>query len=78
MKVMLVIPKHYYRVLLGHCAMLWPEYRALKSGILVDHETGPQIQILCDAQRLQLIMNFAGRVCSEAIPHIRQISDWSI
>lgn len=78
MRVMLVIPKQYYRVLLGHCAVLWPEYRALKSGILVDNKAGQEVQILCDSQRLQLIMNFAGRVCSEAIPHIRQINNWSV
>ena len=76
MKVMLVIPKQYYMVFLGHSARLWPEYRTLKSGILVNDETGQQVQILCDSKRLRLIMNFARRVCSDVIPHIRQIDDW--
>lgn len=78
MKVMLVIPKRYYAVLLGHCAMLWPEYRALQSGILVSDESGQHVQILCNPQRLKLLMNLADRVCSEAIPHMRQIIDWSV
>jgi hypothetical protein len=79
MKVMLVIPIRYYIALLSGCAVLWPEYRALKNGILVHSETlGDQVQILCDPHRVQLIMNFAGRVCSEAIPYIEQIVDWTV
>ena len=78
MKVMLVIPKRYYGVLLRHCAVLWPEYRALQSGIVVSDESGQQVQILCDPQRLKLLMNLASRVCAEAIPHMRQIVDWSV
>jgi hypothetical protein len=78
MKVMLIIPMLYYNALIQQSAVLWPEYRALKNGILVRGTAGDQIQILCDPQRVQLIMNFAGRVCSEAIPHIQQIVDWLI
>jgi hypothetical protein len=78
MKVMLVIPMLYYKVLIEHTAVLWPEYRALKNGILVHDSTGDQIQILCDPERVQLIMNFATRVCSEAIPHIQHIIDWLV
>jgi hypothetical protein len=76
MKVMLVIPMPYYSALIAGCAVLWPEYRMLKNGIVVHSEIlGDQLQILCDSHRVQLIMNLAARVCSEAIPHIQQIVD---
>jgi len=72
---MIVIPMQHYKALLRHCAVLWPEYHALKNGIVVRKDAGDEIQILCDPERVQLIMNFAGRVYSEAIPHIRQIAE---
>ena len=72
---MLVIPLPYYRQLLAGCAVLSLEYRTLKNGILVHDSAGDQIQILCNPERVNLIMNFAGRVCIEAIPHIQQIVD---
>jgi hypothetical protein len=77
-KVLLVIPMLYYKVLVEHSAVLWPEYPALKNGILVHDIAGDQIQILCDPQRVELIMNFAARACAEAIPHIQQIIDWLV
>jgi hypothetical protein len=72
MKVMLVIPMKYYSALVHHCAVLWPEYRVLKNGIIVHRATGDHVEVLCDATRVSLIMNLAGRVCAEAIPHIQQ------
>jgi hypothetical protein len=78
MKILLVIPKLYYKMLLDRSAMLWPEYRALKNGILMRNDTGQEeIHIVCDSHSVQLILNFAGRVCSEAIPHIQQFGNWA-
>ena len=71
---MLIIPTEYYRKLIGQCAVLWPEYRLLKNGILVHGEAGDEIQLLCDSDRVKLIMNLADRVCAEAVPHIKEIA----
>jgi hypothetical protein len=78
MKILVVIPMLYYKALLQKSAVLWPEYRALKNGILVHDPDGDQVQILCDPERLQLILDFAARVCSDALPHIQQVIDWLI
>ena len=78
MKLMLVIPAVYYSKLLAQCAVLWPEYRMLKNAILVHGERGDEIQLLCDPDRVQLILNLAHRVCAEAVPHIKQIADWLV
>lgn len=39
-KVLLVIPILYYKMILEHSAVLWPEYPALKNGILVHDIAG--------------------------------------
>jgi hypothetical protein len=76
MKQMLVIPARYHKLLIAHCAVLWPEYRALKNGIIVQKPTGDEIHILCDPARVDLIMNLAQRTCAEVIPHIQRVADW--
>jgi len=75
MWTMLVIPAVYYKELLSNCATLWPEYRALKNGLIVRDNRGEQIEILCDPERAKLILNFAVRTCAHAVPHIRQIPE---
>lgn len=49
MKILVVIPMLYYKALLEKSAVLWPEYRALKNGILIHDPDGDQVQILCDS-----------------------------
>lgn len=74
-KELLTIPQHYYQRLLASCAVLWPEYRTLKNGIVVHDSAGREhVQILCNPAQTQLIINFAQRTCAEAIPHIRRDS----
>jgi hypothetical protein len=76
-KVLLVIPMLHYKMLLGKSAVLWPEYRALKNGIIDRNVDGSEmVQILCSSEQAKMIFNFARRVCSEAIPYIQQITDW--
>lgn len=75
MKEFLVIPKQYHRLLVARAAVLWPEYRALQNGIIVKNPGGEEVHILCDSQRIELIMNFAQRACVEALPHIRRVGD---
>jgi hypothetical protein len=75
MNEILVIPARYHALLLAQCAVLWPEYRALKNGIIVHKQTGDEIHIPCDAERVALVMNLAQRACREAIPHIQRIVD---
>ncbi len=63
-KVMLAIPMLYYQTVLARSAVLWPEYRALKNGIINRDANGNEIvEILCDPQRVKLIFDFANRIC---------------
>jgi hypothetical protein len=77
MKVLLAIPMLHYKMLLARSAVLWPEYRALKNGIINRDANGNEIvEILCDPQRVKLIFDFANRACSDVVPYIQQITDW--
>ena len=72
MKILLVMPLSVYNLWLSRSAIADTAYGWLKNGFIVRrNENGTEeVQILCDHERLANLMDYAKRVCPEAVPYI--------
>ena len=76
MKVILEIPIEAYLLCLSRFRSRSSEYLMLRNGITVPDDRGETVvQILCNAEKVELFLNIVSDVCTEFIDKIRQRPD---
>ena len=72
---MVVIPMKPYKIWLARCEPARREYLWLKNGIIARSGDGrEEVQILCDTERADAIVNYAARACPEVLPYIQRLA----
>jgi hypothetical protein len=74
MKIMTVIPKSPYLLLVARLEPKSPEYLMLKNGFIEHTEDGEVVEIPCDVELAKTIIDLVSRVAPELLSSIKQIS----
>jgi hypothetical protein len=74
MKVLIEMSQEHYDLLVAECDITSREYSILKNGIVVRHQEagrdGQTIQILCEKEEAEGLLETAVRLYPDAVPEI--------